>query len=148
MSGNFKAINEGKQITDQFIASVVKTGEMTPKEAAKTFGVTRQTIYNIISRVKQESPIISTFRALRADINTHNQIQRQEKQAKILESITDEEIEKADLKTKIIALNALGLDKGREYEQERLETGQSTENVAVIVAAIKDAKKRMEGDGE
>jgi len=65
-----------------------------------------------------------------------------EKQDDIIESIKPGDLENADLRVKMMALNALGLDKAREYEQERLERGQSTENVAVIVQAIKEAKKR------
>jgi predicted DNA-binding protein YlxM (UPF0122 family) len=127
------------------VVAAVESG-MPKTEVAEKFGICRSAVYSILERTKRDSPLISSYRALRADINAHNQITRQEKQVKILESITDEEIAAADLKTKMLALNALGLDKGREYEQERLETGQSTENVAVIVAAIKDVKRRMQDD--
>lgn len=130
---------------DELVAAAVEaTGNKSA--VAQKFGIDRKTIYRILERVKTDSPMISSFRQLRADINSHNQIQRQEKQVKILESITDKEIEDADLKTKMIMLNTLGLDKNREYLAERLENDQSTENVAVIVQAIKEAKKRLEGE--
>ncbi len=131
------------QLRDDMIMAAVESG-VNKHEVARNFGLSRSTIYGILEKMKKDSPVISEYRAQRADVNAWNQVKRQEKQVEVLESITEEDIKSADLKTKMVMLNTLGLDKSREFEQERLERGESTENVAVIVAAIKDLKRRRE----
>ncbi len=140
---------EKKDIRDLMVVAAIQTGS-NKSEVAEEFGLTRTTVYSILNRVKVDAPLIDGYKAVRAQINALNQLKRQDLQDVIMDSFNPVEVRGYDPKTKMLMLNTLGLDKGREYEMERVETGQSTENVAVIVMAIKEAKKRMEGeeDGE
>lgn len=127
---------------------VAATKSMPKTEVARKFGIAVNTVYEVLKRVKTDSPLVNDYKAQRAEISAWNQLKRQEKQVDILDTITQEDIEGADLKTKMVMINTLGLDKNREFEMERLERGESTENVAVIVAAIKDLKYRRELEEE
>lgn len=138
-------VREAKDFRDQMVVAAVQSG-MTKTAVAEKFAINRQTVYDILGRVKTDAPIIENYRVVRAEINAINQIDRQVVQKKILESITDKDIEGADLKTKAILLDKLGVDKNREYEQERLETNQSTKNVAVVLKAINALKGEDETD--
>ena len=129
-------------LRNEMIVAAVQSGHKK-NDIAEKFGITRQSVWKIMKNVEKESPMIEKYRANRADVLAWNQIKRMEKQTDIIESIKPGELENADLRVKMMALNALGLDKAREYEQERLERGQSTENVSVIVQAIREAKKRI-----
>lgn len=133
-------LNPMKLRNEMVVAAVETTNNKS--DVAKQFGIDRTTVYRILETVKRDAPIITNYRAIRAEVNAYNQLKRQEKQEQVLDNITEGEIKGADLKTKMVMLDALGKDKEREFTQERLERGQSTENVAVIVAAIKDLKRR------
>ena len=129
------------KIRDEMVVAAVEVGGSKTK-VANTFGISRGTLYRIIERVKRDAPIISSYRAIRAEVNAYNQLRRQEKQEQVIENITEDEIKGADLKTKMVVLDTLGKDKEREFEQERLERGQSTENIAMIVAEIRELKRK------
>ncbi len=123
------------------IVATAETG-INQTEIARNFGVCTRTVSRILKSVKQDSPVVSEYRAQRAEVNAWNQIKRQEKQVEVLESITEGDIKKADLKMKMVMLNTLGLDKAREFEMERLETNQATENISIVMKHIIDIKKR------
>ncbi len=152
MSGNHKKrmrerarTRKEKHERDLMVATAVNETKNI-SAVAKEFSLNRQTIYAILKRVDMDGSQIDRYRLMRSQVNTLNQLRRQELQDVIIDSFNIEEVKNFEPRVKMHMLHILGLDKHREYEQERLETGQSTENVAVIVAAIKDAKRRTEGD--
>jgi hypothetical protein len=55
-------------------------------------------------------------------------------QSRILKNITNEDIEKASLQVKAMAFGVL-------YDKERLENGQSTDNVSIISTLVKDLRE-------
>ncbi len=134
--------------SDEMVAATVKSG-MSRSLVAGKFGISRQTVYTIMKRVNLEAPLIASYKSNRSEISAWNQLKRQEKQVEILDTISRDDIEKADLKTKMVMLTTLGMDKSREYEMERVETNQSTGNVAMIVKHIfalkeQDRQKELE----
>ncbi len=136
------------KLRDRMIVAAVQSGELSKKAAAEQFGVSRTTVKYIFQRVKKAGPLIDKFNAVRSDIMTMNQIKLQEKRDLILDSVNAKEIKEADLKGKSAFLNVVGLEDGREFTKQRLLNDKSTENVAIIVMAINDAKKRLEvGNG-
>ncbi len=114
-------------------------------DAAKKFSRHPGSISRIIRRIKENDELLQQFRERKADIFDYNQLRRQEVQDEILDSINLKEIKDAKLGQKITALNLLGMDKAREFEQGRLQRGESTENVAVIVGMIKKMKEAEDG---
>jgi transposase len=125
---------------DELIVAATKS--MPKTQVARKFGVAVNTVYEVLKRVKADSPMVSDYVARRAEISAWNQLKRQEKQVDILDTIKQEDIENASLKTKMVMLNTLGLDKNREFEMERLENNQSTANVGIVMKHILDIKER------
>jgi len=83
------------------------------------------------------------FREKRADYYLEDQA----KNIRIQRIIREEALTRAKIREMadqhlIAWFDKLGLDSGRKFEQERLELDKSTDNVAVIVQTIKEAKQR------
>jgi hypothetical protein len=129
---------------DRMIVAAVESGELSKRKAAEKFGVSRTTVNYIFKRVKKAEPLIEAYKAARSDVLVLNQIELDKVQKTIVDAWDEKTLKSAKLRDQATVFNVVGLQKSREYEQERLETGQSTENVAVIVQAIKDAKRRLE----
>ena len=66
----------------------------------------------------------------------------------ILDSIKRKDISKMHIRDKIKGLKDLTSSVSSLFQNERLERGESTENTMVIVAAIKDLKKKMRKERE
>lgn len=90
---------------------------LTQKEIGKLVGRERSSVCKCLKRYGVDIERVNSYRKLRADILAT-------KQGEILEGMTPEKIEKASLKDSSVAFAIL-------YDKERLETGQSTQNVAL-----------------
>ena len=66
----------------------------------------------------------------------------------LLDGINPKQLAKMNVKDRIKAVKDIVSSVSGLFEKERLERGESTENVAVIVQAIKDAKKRKREEAE
>lgn len=87
--------------------------------------------------------VVDRFKANRADIYAIEQAESLRLQGVIRrEKFTLKQIRELDTKKAMDLYDVLRKDQGDKFTQERVERGQSTENVAVIVAAIKDLKKK------
>ena len=90
-------------------------------------------ISNIVKEFENNKELIAYYTKNRADILTHDHITYRN-------YITPEKLKKASARE-------LELMRCMAYDKERLERGESTENVAVILDAIMDLKrKRREQD--
>ena len=86
---------------------------------------------------------VERFKANRGDIYAIEQAESLRLQGVIRrEKFTLKQIRELGLKESMVLYDTLRKDQKDKFEQERLERGESTENVAVIVQAIRDAKKR------
>ncbi len=86
---------------------------------------------------------VERFKAHRGDIYAIEQAESLRLQGVIRrEKFTLKEIRALDTKKSMELYDTLRKDQKDKFEQERLERGQSTENVAVIVQAIREAKKK------
>ncbi len=87
--------------------------------------------------------VVERFKAHRGDIYAIEQAESLRLQGVIRrEKFTLKEIRALDTKKSMELYDTLRKDQKDKFEQERLERGQSTENVAVIVQAIREAKKK------
>lgn len=143
VNGLTKYTSPRKLKRDQAVLAAVESG-MSKVDTARTFDLSTPTVVKIIERAKKDRDLVDKYRENRAAIQVLGQAKRYEKQELVLDSITEEAIKKAGLEAKIKLLGVLGVDKQREFEMERLERGESTENIAVIVEAIREAKRIRE----
>ncbi len=87
--------------------------------------------------------VVERFKAHRGDIYAIEQAESLRLQGVIRrEKFTLKQIRELDTKKAMDLYDTLRKDQAEKFHQERVERGQSTENVAVIVQAIREAKKK------
>jgi len=91
---------------------------------------------------------IDFYKVNRADIFANKQLSYQKKADYILSQMSDDEIQNAKLTEKLAALKVLDTGAAIYYDKERLERGESTQNVSMIVGAIKELKRKQSGRKE
>jgi len=118
-------------------------------EIARRFDVNPRTIYRkaklpeVQKMIRDKLVDVEKFRANRAEIYSFEQMESLRLQGIIRkEKFTLKEIKGLNTKEAVDLYAELRKDQKDKHEQERLELDKSTENVAVIVMAIKDLKKR------
>ncbi len=112
-----KTKSEHPDLTTREIAAVAKCSHVNVIETLKRYGIERQPTEDFINH--------------RADVFAGLQ-------HRILKSITDEDIEKSPLGSRVLAVAQI-------YDKERLERGQSTDNVNVLVAGLRELQARRRG---
>jgi len=96
----------------------------------------------VISDVRQIASV-DDFKARRADILAGEQTETIRLQQLLREDkLTRKKIRKLTISEAQAWYDTLRKDQAGKFTQERLERGESTENVAIIVSAIKDLKRR------
>ena len=105
-------------LTKKKIETLVNAGITSPTRIAEIVGVQPNAASYALKRynVQQNVEDLEQFKQHRAEIFAG-------KQAQILESIDNEDIKKAGLKDRMMALGII-------YDKERLERGKSTQNMA------------------
>lgn len=93
----------------------------TQTQVAKSVNVSKQAVSQMLQRYGIESKFLESFKENRADILAGMQ-------DTVLASLTEVDLNKASLRDRVISFGVL-------YDKERLERGQSTSNVAVILAS-------------
>lgn len=90
----------------------------------------------------QQQTTVGQFKLARADVFAQEQLENLVIQKKIRDHhFTDEQIKEMTSSQAKEVYRALGTDSAIKYDKERLERGESTENVSVIVQAIREAKQ-------
>ncbi len=117
------------RVDTETLITLKKTGK-SYREIAEIVGGNKDVIHR---QIRHLLPTETTeeFKKNRADILA-------QLQCKILSSIDDADIKKAPFGSRILAMAQI-------YDKERLERGQSTDNVGVLVAGIKDLQSRRWG---
>jgi len=92
-----------------------------PSQVAKSVNVSRQAISQILKRYGIERNLVESFKENRADIFAGIQ-------ETVAHSLTEADIKDASLRDRTVLLGVL-------FDKERLERGQSTQNIATIMAS-------------
>ena len=121
------------------IKSLVDAG-MSYREIQHIMDVSPASITNIVREFEANKPLVEYYKRNRRNILAYDQL-------RCRGYITDEKLEKASAKD-------LEIMRSICHDKERLEGGESTENVAVIIRALQEAKEKefremeLEGKGE
>ena len=134
------------------LGHIVKAGggydvEGTLKKRAESgfgkCGVDKDAAHDSLIDYDQFSESVEKYKVNRADILAFTQSQNISKQQVIIKKhVTEEKMDKWTANEAANWYSKLGLDFAVKYDKERLERGESTENVAVIVSAIKELKRK------
>ena len=119
---------------------------MSTGDIAKHQGVNRSTVFRYLDSLNVNTRQLKQFQARRADVLMQVQAKSTAVQDLVLDrlraDLEDEDVVKALTPTaKIQYLNAATMTGGVAYDKERLERGQSTENVGVLVKILAGAQK-------
>ena len=95
----------------------LRNKELTTREIGKLTGTSHENVIQTLQRYKIDTKQLTGFKKTRADIMAGIQ-------DNILSTINDDIINKSSLKDRIISASIL-------YDKERLETGKSTQNIAM-----------------
>ena len=120
--------------------AIVKTmadADISYKEISDTIGISQGHIRNIIKQFESNQELIDWYQKNRLSVLQKAQLDDLAIQDLIRSLITPEEIQKMTPGQKAQWFTAVGTDFGIKYDKERLEKGESTENVAVVVGYIK-----------
>jgi hypothetical protein len=104
--------------------------DMSISDIARVTGFNRMVAQKLVTDVRGNKDLIDQYKAVREDFFAYEELQ-------YLSNITPEKLEAAHAKD-LVAMAKTAFDKGR------LESGESTENVSVIVGAIKDWKRKKQ----
>lgn len=119
-------IPKGKGKIDIQQAIELRCKGLSYQEIADYFGVAKPSVWEALRPYVHDIEInLDTFKEKRADLMAHAQ-------ARTLALLTNEDIQKASARDKVIIFGTL-------YDKERLERGQSTSNISVLTRAIEDA---------
>ena len=134
-----------KTLTDEkkvVVKSLIDSG-MPYRKVNEVTGVSLGYIKKIVNEFEANKGLIEWYKTRKGEVLLKAQLDSLALQEAIRNSITDEEIQKWTPDQKARWYQALGVDFGIKYDKTRLEEGESTTNVSVIVQAIRDAKRRM-----
>jgi predicted DNA-binding protein YlxM (UPF0122 family) len=102
--------------------------DITQKELAERCNVSRQAVSQMLIRYGIDDKCLESFKKSRADIFAGIQ-------ETVAASFTPEDIKKASFKDRVVAMGIL-------YDKERLERGESTQNISVrLASAVLDAEQ-------
>lgn len=103
----------------------VNTG-MSTSEIAKRLSMHNNTVQRIVDRIDKYKPVMDHFKINKADLFAIEQME-------YLDHITEEKLQKTSARD-LAAMAKMA------WEKERVERGESVDNVAVIVKHIKEIK--------
>ena len=104
--------------------------------------VTPEALRNREITVADVRDIAARFQNSRAEVLVRNQARLNDLTDRIVSSISDDDILEMKATEKASLLKVAGTVQAIMYDKERLERGQSTENVSVLVSAIKRIKQK------
>ena len=105
-------------------------------------GVSLGHITKIVKEFESSQDLIDWYQKNKLNVLMKAQFENLALQEALRNSITEDDLNKWTPDQKARWYQVLGTDYGIKFDKERLERGQSTENVSVIIEMIKDLKRR------
>ena len=124
-----KTVTINPALQDKLIKTIEENPNLTQQDIANITGLERSTISKFITKYNISKDEVDEFKKHEADLLTCAA------GLELYKSITDEDIQKSPMGSRILAYCQI-------YDKYRLETGQSTENPNVLVHAIHELKRR------
>ena len=107
-----------------------------------------QAVSEIVNELGRFKELVDDFKKDRGDIFAGVEAKLVSVTEDILDSVAKDQILAMPLRDRLKFVKDLASSVTGLYEKERLERGQSTENTMLLIAAIKDARKRIRAEAE
>ena len=115
---------------------------LTGNQGGEVVSMSDEELELLKAKIEKFRGAIDYYKINRADIFANKQLNYQKKADFILSTITDEDIKDEKIGMKLAALKVLDTGAAIFYDKERLERGESTQNVGILVASIKELKRK------
>jgi hypothetical protein len=119
------------KLDEDTVTALHKAGVPT-QAIANQQGVARSTIARFLDRTSEESQYVEAFKQHRADVLSRIQLKALTVQEAILEDLKDGNVAALTPFQKGSLLQTLVTVNGNAFDKERLERGQSTQNISTI----------------
>lgn len=116
---------------------------LTSHDIARHQGVAPSTVWRFLQQTEPERQALETFKTGRADVLARLGAKSIDVQERILDTMDDGVIKALLPHQKSGLLIALNAQHGTSYDKERLERGQSTQNVSLIAKMMGEALKEV-----
>lgn len=123
-----KRVDIDQTIQEKLVKTIEENPNLSQQDIANITGLERSTISKFITKHNITKDEIDEFKKHEADLLTSLRF-------RLYKSITDADIEKSPMGSRILAYCQI-------YDKYRLETGQSTDNQSILVSAISDLRRR------
>jgi len=123
--------DKNAQVEQKVLALKENTG-MSVSKIADTLGIGVTKVNNVLAKFEKYRGELDTWKAVKADYFAMEQL-------RYLDNITDKKLENTGARD-LAAMAKIA------WEKERVERGESTDNVAVIVQHIKGLKAKLKED--
>jgi hypothetical protein len=128
-------------IERKVIAKTMYEAGNSYRAISEALDMPQRSIGLIIKEFETDQTLVNYYRENRLDILVKNQMDNIILQGMIKGTLTQDEIDNMTQNERARWFSALGVDYGIMFDKERLEKGESTENVAVIHKYIQEMKK-------
>ena len=121
------------------VVALAKQG-MSTLDIARHQNVSPSTVWRFLQQTKPERQALELFKAHRADVLAGLQAKSLDTQERILDTLDDHVINALTPSQKSGLLLALNAVSGTSYDKERLERGESTENISTVSRMLESVK--------
>jgi len=105
---------------------------LSTEEIARHQGVAPSTVWRFLQQTEPERQALEQFKTCRADVLARIQAKSLDAQERILDTLDDGMVAALTPSQKSGLLMSLNAQSGTVFDKERLERGQSTQNVSLI----------------
>ena len=113
-------------------------------EIAKMQGVARTTVWRFLDRLRPEKQAVSDFKANRADVFARLQARELDLKERILDNLGEDAVFDAlSAHQKTSLYHTLTISSGTSYDKERLERGESTQNIGLLTRLLDEAHETL-----
>lgn len=117
----------------------------TNPEIARQQGVATSTVWRFLQQTKPEKQALEQFKTNRADVLARLQAMSLDAQERIIKTLDDGVVGALTASQKSGLLMSLNAQAGTSFDKERLQRGQSTQNISWASRLIDETVKNLSG---
>jgi len=117
---------------------------LSGNQGGKIISLSDKELASVKGKIDKFKGAIDFYKINRADLFAGKQLSYQKLADYVLSTMTESDIDNAKLTEKLAVLKVLDVGAAIYYDKERLERGESTQNVSVLITAIKELKSKRE----
>lgn len=142
MTKNERTQRSARRLDREKVAALAKQGLSTADIAAHQ-KVAPSTVFRFLQQTKPERAALESFKKNRGDAFARLAMKSLNVQEAIVDSLDDAVVSALPVHQKGSLLHSLSISSGILFDKERLERGQSTNNLAVLGQLIVEAESRL-----